>query len=162
MERLAHSHQDDVGHLPVVLRGGPFAERIACDHDLRDDFLGRQIAHQPLSAGVAERAGQSAADLGRDAQGPAILLGDVDGFDLLAIGKAQQPFASPVDRGQSARDRRPFQHVARRETVAERLRQGGHRREIGGAAVINPVPELTRAERLGAKFSHLGGQLFAA
>ena len=61
VERLAHSHQDDVGHLPVVLRGGPFAERIACDHDLRDDFLGRQIAHQPLSAGVAEGAGQSAA-----------------------------------------------------------------------------------------------------
>ena len=162
VERLAHSHQNDVRHLPVILRRRPFAERIARDHHLRDDLLRRQIAHQPLCAGVAEGAGQRAADLGGDAQSPAILLGDMNGLDLLAIGKAQEPFAGSVDRGERARYRRPLQHVARRELVAERLRQRGHRREIGGAATIDPVPELARAERFGAEFGHFGGERLAA
>ncbi len=162
VERLAHSHQDDVRHLPLVLGRRPFAERIPRDHDLSDNLLGREIAHQPLCAGVAEGAGQGAADLGGDAQGPAIILGDMYGLDLLAIGKAQEPFAGSIDRGKRARNHRPLQHVARRELVAERLRQRGHRREIGGAPTIDPVPELARAERFSAEFGHFGGERLAA
>ena len=43
---------------------------------------------------------EGAADLRGEAQGAAILLGDVDGLDLLPVSKAQQPFAGSVDRGQ--------------------------------------------------------------
>src|SRR5205085_2374122 len=62
----------------------------------------------------------------------------MDGLDLLAVGKAQQPFAGPVDGGERVRYSWPFQQVLRRELVAEWFRQGGHRREIGGAAVVGP------------------------
>src|SRR5437762_14211040 len=86
----------------------------------------------------------------------------MNGLDLLAVGKAQEPFAGSVDRGERARYRRPLQYVARRQLVAERFRQRGHRREIGGAAAINPVPELSRAKRFGAEFGHFGGERLAA
>src|SRR5438105_8084280 len=82
----------------------------------------------------------------------------MDGLDLLAVGKAQQPFAGPVDGGERVRYSWPFQQVLRRELVAEWFRQGGHRREIGGAAVVDPVPKLARAKRLGAELRHLGGE----
>src|SRR5437588_2880079 len=86
----------------------------------------------------------------------------MNGLDLLAVGKAQEPFAGSVDRGERARYRRPLQYVARRELVAERFRQRGHRREIAGAPTIYPVPELARAERFGAEFGHFSGKRLAA
>ena len=77
----------------------PFAERVARHHHLADDLGRGEVAHQALRAGMAERAGQGAADLRRDAERAAILLGDVDGLDLLPVGEAQQPFARAVGRG---------------------------------------------------------------
>ena len=106
VERLAHAHQHDVGELPVVLGRRPFAERVARQHHLADDLGGVEIAHQALRAGVAEVAGERAADLRRDAERAAILFGDVDAFDLLPVGEAQQPFARAVRRGLRARRHR--------------------------------------------------------
>src|SRR5947199_126748 len=65
-----------------------FAQRVTRDHHLRDDLLRPQITHQPLRAGVAKGAGQRTADLGGHAQGPAIILGNVNCLDLLAIAEA--------------------------------------------------------------------------
>src|SRR6516162_2649082 len=86
----------------------------------------------------------------------------MDGLDLLSVGKAQQPLAGSVDRGERAGYGRPFQHIARGELLAERLRQRGHCREVGGTAMIDPVPKLPSAERFGAKLRHLGGKRRAA
>jgi hypothetical protein len=86
----------------------------------------------------------------------------VNGFDLLAVGEAQQPFAGPVYRGEALRHRRSAQFVMLGEAVAERLRQRGHLGEIGGAAMVDPVPQLARAKRFGAKGRHLGRQGVAA
>ena len=47
------------------------------------------------------------------------------------------------------------------ERYAEFLRQVAHRAEIGDAAVIDPVPELTRAESRLADLGHRLGQFFA-
>src|SRR5262249_28909812 len=104
VERLAHAHHDDVGDealaapaLPALAGAGargrgtaararspqPITETIARDHDLADDLAGREVAHEPLRAGVTERAGERAADLARDAKRAAVGLGDVDAFDLV-------------------------------------------------------------------------------
>ena len=141
---------------------GPFAERVARHHDLADDLGRAEVAHQALGAGMAEAAGQRAADLRRDAQRAAIGFGDVDGLDLLPVVKAQEPFPGAVDRDLRGRDMRAAQLVALGEPLAKALRQIGHRREIGGAAVIDPLPQLARAERLGAEGGHFRGQLGAA
>ena len=141
---------------------GPLAERVARDHDLPDDFRRRQIAYQALRAGVAEGAGQRTADLRRDAQRAAVALRDVDGLDLLAVIEAQQPFPGPVGRGEGLADLGTPQLVDRGKLLAEAFRQARHRREIGGAAVVDPVPQLARAERLGAETVHFRRQLGAA
>ena len=82
IKRLPHAHEDNVGQHAAI--GGvmadivvvifirrckghialwPFAQRITCQHDLTDDFAGRQIAHQPHCAGMTEPAIQRAANL---------------------------------------------------------------------------------------------------
>ena len=55
---------------------------------------------------MAEAAGERAADLGGDADGAAVLLGDVDGLDLLAVAEAEQPLAGGVGAGLLGGDRR--------------------------------------------------------
>ncbi len=93
VERLAHAHHHDVGDLAafaparVARRArrvavGEVAEPVARHQQLGEDFLGGQVAHQLLRAGVAERAGERAADLAGDAERAAAFLGDVDGLDL--------------------------------------------------------------------------------
>ena len=47
------------------------------------------------------------------------------------------------------------------EPLAERLREIGHRREIGDAAMIDPVPQLAGAEFFGPELGHLGGDFGA-
>jgi len=85
VERLAHAIIDDVGdeRSPCVGKPSPLArsasqpitEAIARDHDLADDLAGREVAHEPLRAGVTERAGERAADLAGDAKRAAVGLG---------------------------------------------------------------------------------------
>ena len=58
---------------------------VAGDDELGDDLGRGQVAHQALRARVAERAGERAADLARNAQSAAIDLGDVDALDLRAL-----------------------------------------------------------------------------
>src|SRR3712207_6848392 len=41
-------------------------------------------------------AGQRAADLGRDAERAAVVIGDVDRLDLLPVAHAEEPLARPV------------------------------------------------------------------
>ena len=130
---------------------GKSPSRSRAMQDLADDLLGGQVAHQLLRAGVAEGAGQRAADLAGDAERAAAFLGDVDGLDLdrpagAARRKAEQPFARAVRR-RSARStisgRASGEMLG--ELGAQLLRDVGHAGEIGDAAEIDPVPELAGA-----------------
>ena len=110
VERLAHAHHDNVGNLAAFgwnnrahgrIGIGPIAKAVSCDQQLGKDFLGCQIAHQFLRAGMAEGAGEGAADLGGNAKRAAAFFGNIDGFDInrlarAARGKAHQPFACAV------------------------------------------------------------------
>ncbi len=86
----------------------------------------------------------------------------MNGLDLLAVLEAQQPFPGAVGGGEGLADLRPAQLVGLGEPLAEGFRQIGHRGEIGDAAVVDPVPQLARPERLGAKAGHFRGELGAA
>ena len=75
-------------------------------------------------------------------------------LDLLAVGEAQQPFAGAVDRDCSARDSPAgAQRNARRARSRKPFARVGHRGEIGRAAMIDPVPQLARAERRRAELA---------
>ena len=140
IKRLAHTHHDDVGQAPAVLRRGPLVQGIAGDHELPEDLARCQVAHQALGAGVAEAASQGAADLAGNAEGAAVLLGDEDRFHLVAVGQAQQPLVGAVAGKLMRGDLRPGDVIALGQLGAKGLRQAGHYREIAGAAVIDPVP----------------------
>src|SRR4029450_8093114 len=111
----------------------PVAEAVACEHDLAHDLAGGEIAHQALCSGMAERAGERAADLARDAERAAVSLGDVDAFDLVRLlagmlaGGAEEPLARAVDRGLLGHDLRPREREMRVERRAQLLRHAGHR-----------------------------------
>ena len=79
-----------------------------------------------------------------------------------AVGEAQQPFAGAVDRDQGTAISPAGAARSARQACRGTPWPGGHRREIGDAAMIDPVPQLARAERLGAERGHLGGELRAA
>ena len=147
VERLAHAHHDDVGDLAALgrhdgavtaCRGrGKSPSRSRAVISCVEDLLGRQVAHQLLRAGVAERAGQRAADLRGDAQRAAAFLGDIDGLDLdrpagAARRKAEQPFAGAVVRDLLLDDLRPGD----REMSLER-----------GAQLLGDVEHLARSRR---------------
>ena len=95
---------------------------------------GGEVAHQPLRAGVAERAGERAADLARDAERAAVGFRDVDALDLvralagMLAGQPQQPFARAVDRHLLGHHFRPRQREMRVERRAQLLRHAGHLR----------------------------------
>ena len=102
VQRLAHAHQHDGGEQPrrLALRARPFAIGIARGHELADDLRRAEVAHQRLRAGMAEPAGQGAADLGGDADRAAIFhrVGDIDRLRLLAVAEPEQEFAGLVLR----------------------------------------------------------------
>ncbi len=165
VERLAHAHQDDGGEQAWAFPhgAGPFVVRVACRHELADDLRRAEIAGQALRAGVAEAAGEGAADLGGDADGASVFLavGDVDGLGLLSVAEAEQEFAGVVlaglhDGGFGAGDDEVF-----RQLLLQRAGDGGHAGEVGLAAVVDPVPELLGAEWCLAEGCHLLGQFRA-
>ena len=118
-QRLAHAHQHDVGEQALAARRRPLAVGVARHQDLADDLAGGQIAHQALRAGVAERAGQRAADLRGEAERAAILLGDEHGLRLVAVGEAQQPLARAVVGALLQADAGPLEREALREPLAQ-------------------------------------------
>ena len=131
VQRLAHAHQHDGREQArrLAFRARPLAVAVARRHELADDLGGAQVAHQRLRAGVAEPAGQRAADLRGDADRAAILVpvGDVDGLRLLAVAEAEQEFAGVVGARLLGRDLGPPDHEPLREALLQRLRDRGHR-----------------------------------
>jgi len=137
-------------------------QSLARDHHLADDLAGGEVAHQPLGAGVAERAVQRAADLGRHAQRAAVGLGNVDALDLVGparalAGQPQQPLAGAVAGDLLGDDLGARQGEMAVELGAHLLRHVRHLVEALGAADIEPVPQL-----LGAHPPLLGSNADAA
>ena len=67
IKRFAHPHHHDVGQHPAFGLRGPFAQRVARQHHLPDNFAGGQVADQFHGSGIAKTAVERAADLRRHA-----------------------------------------------------------------------------------------------
>ena len=117
VERLAHAHEDDVGHAAVV--------RLVAEHageveDLVDDLLRGEVPAQPQAAGRAERAAHGAADLGGDTDGGAAGHQHQDGLDRVAVGGLEQRLAR---RSASRGARLHLRQRERREPLGQLLPQ---------------------------------------
>jgi len=130
---------------PSVLRRTrhrPFVQVVARHHHLADDFRRGEVADQLLRAGVAEGAGEGAADLGRDAKGPTVGFRNVDDFDLMPARDADQILARAIRRHLPRHHLGQLDHEMLGQQGAVILGQIGHRREIADAEVIDPLPDL--------------------
>ena len=131
VERLAHPHQHDVGQPPRRLAGGagPFAVGVAQRHELADDLGRREVARERLRAGVAEPAGERAADLRGEAGRTADFLQrrDIDALHLLRVAEAEQEFFRAVLAGLPRRERGPADREPLRQSRLQRPRDRGHR-----------------------------------
>ena len=134
-------------------RALPIVQPVARQHDLADDLAWREIAHEALCAGMAERAIERAADLTGNAQRAAVGFGDVDALDLTGpavgfAGKPQQPLARAVDGDLLRGDLRPRRREMLRQLGAQLFRQRRHRGKILRAAHVEPVPDLLHPHAL--------------
>jgi hypothetical protein len=91
-----------------------------------------------------------------DAQRAAIFLGDIDGFDLVPAGDAQQIFAGAVGADLAGHDLGQGDLEPLGQKGAVILGQIGHLREIAHAPVIDPLPDLADAH-LGLPLGRAGG-----
>ena len=129
----------------------PVIEAIACDHDLPHDFAGRKVAHEALRAGMAERAGERAADLTREAKRAAISIRNVNAFDLvrplagMPVAQAQEPFARAIGRDLLGHDFGTSERELRCQRGTQLFRNARHRSELPGATNVEPVPDLLYA-----------------
>ena len=131
---------------------GPVVEAIARHHDLADDLARGEVAHQPLRAGVTERAIQRAADLRGNAQRAAVGFRNVDALDFMrlldavAARQAQQPFAGAVVGnllGDHLRDARRVKCASSCARIS--LEMLVISSKFLRAADIDPVPQLLHA-----------------
>ena len=166
-ERLAHPHQHDVADAALVpgcahraRRGGERALRfLALELAHRQPHLphhlgGAQVAIEALPGRGAERAVQRTADLRGNAQRAAIGLGNEHHLERLGCVGAQQPLAGAIARALLREDLRCAHLGLRGKQRAEVPGEIGHVLERADAALVHPVHQLARAERLAAEPRH--------
>ena len=144
-QRLAHAHEDDVGHDAVVAVAVAVEDVFGKPH-LDDNFAGGEVAVKARVASGAEGAGQGAACLRGDAEGAAVVFRDKDGFDAVAAVVAENPFACAVAGGFVGDDGREAQFGDVFQFFAQRFAEVGHRVKVGDALVVNPFQQLFGAE----------------
>ena len=159
-QRLAHAHHDDVpreGVLAATVRVRR-VHRVLGHHGrhLAQDLGGLEVALVSGDPRQAERALQRTAGLRRDADRPAVVLGDVDGLDRGPVVEAKQVLARPVLRQRPLGDLGPAHVELLGERLAQRSRQVVHGRDLADAVVVEPAVELAAAE---SRLAPLRGEL---
>ena len=142
-QRLAHAHHHHVGELALAMRH--VVQMFRCNPHLADDLRSGQVAVEALRAGRAERASQAAADLRRDAQCAATLVGNEHRFDRVAAVHAEQPFVGAIGGWLLELHARRRDHTGRLQLRSQRLAKIGHLLEIGRVAMIDPLHHLLGA-----------------
>ena len=152
VERLAHAHVDDVV--------GPLAERRRHELHLRDDLPRRKAARESALGARAKHAAHPAAHLRRHADRVAVARGNQHGFDAVAVGEADEPFARAARLAGFLPDRRRLRRVGFRQLLLQRARQIAHLLPARRVVRLQPVPELRSPERGLARLLAEGLQLF--
>ena len=130
-ERLAHSHEDDVGGH----RAGVAQDQLAY---LTGDLARPQVAPETHPTRGTEHAPQRAPDLRRDAQRAALSLGDQHRLDGLAVGELPEELLGPVARQLGRDERKATERERLGELAAQRRRQVG--RLLPGPGRTLPQP----------------------
>jgi len=153
VERLAHAHEDDVGHAALVV-----SEQSREMEHLVDHLLSREIAAQTETTGGAESAPDGAADLGRHAHGGAFRIGHEHGLDGVTVGGREQGLAGGAARRGARLDILERERAkALRQRPPQRRRKAGHAVEIDGEAPREGLVDLTRPVRRLSQLRHHGG-----
>ena len=155
-KRLSHAHEDEVRD--AVLFSGQVVRR----EELADDLPGRQVAIEPHRPGQAERALETAADLGRKAEGHPVVVRHQHRADASAVVETEHELPAAVPGLVHALDlRQPEGHPVR-QRGAELPRQIGHPVEIAHSFPIDPRRELSAAipgrAELDREIFHLRGK----
>ncbi|MNQ57557.1 hypothetical protein D3C85_717190 [compost metagenome] len=146
-QRLTHAHHHHVGD-GTVDGCRDAAKGFVGNPHLADDFGGGEVAVEALLAGGAETAIQGTACLGRNAQGAALALGNVNGLDAAAGRHAHHPLAGAVAGDVLADHFRTTDLSNSLELFAQGLADVRHGVEIIDAKVVNPFHYLTGTETL--------------
>jgi hypothetical protein len=133
--RLAHSHEHGV----VGRLDSAEVERLV------EDLGRRQVPPEPHLSGGAERAGQRAARLGREAERPApVAVAHQHGLDGMALVRAEQRLDGPVPRLRLLRELEGRERHVARELVAQSPWEVRHPLVAVGPA-CGPGPDLPGA-----------------
>lgn len=108
---------------------------------------------------MAKGASKRAADLGGHAQCAASAIGDEDGFDLVTIGKFEEPFLRLVEADGVARNTRALDGVCFSEQRLRVFFDGAHLRKFGRALGVDPLPNLFGTEGLNPQIGDALGEL---
>jgi hypothetical protein len=125
---------------------------------LPDDFGNLEVAIETLAAGGAERTLQRTADLRRNAQRTAVVLGNENGFHAIVGADIDQPFARTVIGNLFHLDFRRTNFGHCREFLAQRPGNVRHLLEIGHTEMMHPAHQLLGAEWLFAEFGKERGE----
>jgi hypothetical protein len=136
VQGLAHAHEDDVE------AGVEHAELARQYANLARDFTCGQIAIDPHLAGQAECALHRASDLGGHAERLSRCIGDVDRFDVPAVGEPEEELRRAVFRTLLALDDGGRDRPRGRELRAKVAAEVAHQRKVRHAALVHPLEDL--------------------
>ncbi len=154
-ERLAHAHEDEIVH--------PRAGHLLRRENLAENLRRRQIAREAQQPAGAKLAAESAAHLGRNAEGDAVAMRAAPAFrrrndDRLhqtPVLHAREEFARSSRRaGVDLHHLQRAQSVATGELLAQGGRQVGHGGEIAHAPLPDPLHDLAGSVGLLPQFLH--------
>jgi hypothetical protein len=138
-ERLAHAHEHHVRDAFVR------TEHLAHATDLIDDLGRGEVAREAHGARGAERAGERAPHLGRDAQRGAVVVGDQHGLDHGPVRRPEHGLARAVVRALKS-DRLQGAHPPlTRQPLAQIAPEVRHLQGILDAARVEPGEDLLGA-----------------
>src|SRR3989442_1388215 len=138
-ERLAHSHEDDVGH-PLATVAEPVG-----GEDLAQDLGGGQVPLETHHTGQAEPTLEPAADLSGDTEGEAVVVGHEHRADPAPVAQTEDELSAAVLGGGDALGLRDVNGDPLGEPGADVLREITHRVEVENALAIDPRRELAPA-----------------
>ena len=140
VERLARAHQHDIRNL--------FAAVFLHEQNLVQNFTGREVSLFSVQAGGAEFAAHAAADLRGNADRNAVLVVHEDGLHTVAVPQPPEVLYCTVYLAYLlACDLGHGQDKVLRKPCAQVFREVAHLIE-GGNALVQPLEDLTGAERL--------------
>ena len=157
LKRLAHPHHHDIRD-DALVGIQPLAKEMLGIPKLRNDFCGSEIAAEALMPRRTEPAPHGTPRLRRNTQGPAILFGNEDRLDRIAITRIEQPFDRSIRRFVTTDHGHRLDTSPGRQLFAKRPGQIGHLIKSGCTLLMNPAKQLRGPEALFSEFFAIPGQ----